>query len=135
MPYRPQVAHTILVVDDEPAARRVMARALSESGFRVLLARDGLDALRAIGEDGGAIDLVVTDLSMPHMDGRVLAAQLVAHEAHVPVLFVGTPTDPRRVPGPFLPKPFSPLVLSARVRALLAEQARSAPARSADSHP
>lgn len=61
---------TILVVDDEPMIRRLMGFVLEGEGFRVLSAEDGLDAIRVSESHQGEIDLLVSDLSMPRMDGK-----------------------------------------------------------------
>jgi PAS domain S-box-containing protein len=61
---------TVLLVDDEPAVLETLGPALETLGFRVLLARDGVEAVARFEADPGAIDLVLMDLTMPRMDGR-----------------------------------------------------------------
>ncbi|GLH69479.1 hypothetical protein GETHPA_10120 [Geothrix rubra] len=61
---------TVLLVDDEPAVLDTLGPALETLGFRVLLARDGVEAVARFQADPGAIDLVLMDLTMPRMDGR-----------------------------------------------------------------
>ena len=68
---------TILVVEDEDALRALIARMLAAEGYATLEARDGQDALRVIEQHEGHIDLVVTDMVMPVMDGGRLAAELM----------------------------------------------------------
>ena len=115
---------TILVVDDEPRLRALMVRSLKEVGFRVLSAADGIEAL-AILDEAGPIDLLVTDIGMPGVDGRMLAAQFVAYEAHAPTLFISArvPEGPP-LPGAFLAKPFSPAALAATAAEMLAAARR-----------
>jgi CheY-like chemotaxis protein len=61
---------TVLLVDDEPAVLDTLGPALEALGFRVLLAKDGVEAVARFQADPGAIDLVLMDLTMPRMDGR-----------------------------------------------------------------
>jgi two-component system response regulator AtoC len=65
---------TILVVDDEPRLREVIASALEDLGYRTLLAESGEAAIGVIEADD--VDLVLTDLRMPVMDGRELLHQV-----------------------------------------------------------
>jgi len=115
-----QRAPTILVVDDEPQVRRLASRALEQAGYRVIQATDGLEALGLFTDDAG-IDLLVTDVRMPHTDGIVLAAALRRRYPHVPVLFIsGFPRGTGPAPEPFLAKPFDMQTLCTRVAELLA---------------
>jgi CheY-like chemotaxis protein len=117
-----QRAPTILVVDDEPQVRRLASRALEQAGYRVIQATDGLEALGLFTDDA-SIDLLVTDVRMPHTDGIVLAAALRRRYPHVPVLFIsGFPRGTEPAPEPFLAKPFEMQALCDRVTALLAER-------------
>jgi CheY-like chemotaxis protein len=110
----------VLVVDDEPALRQLMAAAL-EGHSRVLLAEDGAAALRLIGGAGGeSIAAVVTDIRMPNMDGLALAAAIRERGIEIPILFVSGFSVIGQAPGPRLPKPFSPDGLLAAVQQLLA---------------
>lgn len=108
----------ILVVDDEEAIRAVVSRMLQAEGYEVLRARDGKEALRELQEVGGAVDLVITDLVMPGMGGRVLGRELARRYPGLPLVWMsGHPKDvefPREMPGheyPFLMKPVSPAAL------------------------
>ena len=67
----------ILVVEDEPALRTLTARALAGKGHDVETAEDGLDALTKLKTDGFAVDLVLSDIRMPAMDGIELAEEVV----------------------------------------------------------
>lgn len=115
-----QRAPTILVVDDEPQVRRLASRALEHQGYHVIQATDGLEALGLFTDDS-SIDLLVTDVRMPHTDGIVLAAALRRRYPHVPVLFIsGFPRGTEPAPEPFLAKPFEMQALCDRVKELLA---------------
>ena len=76
----------ILVVDDEPKMRRVLEIMLQKMGHRVLGAGNGVEALAAFRAN--SVDLVITDLRMPEMDGIELLAQLRAQESDVPVMVI-----------------------------------------------
>ena len=110
---------TILVVDDEPQVRRLASRALEREGYRVIEATGGLVALGLFRQDA-RIDLLVTDVRMPHTDGIVLAAALRRRCPAIPVLFMsGYPRGSEPAPEPFLAKPFEMRALCDRVRELL----------------
>jgi len=66
----------ILVVEDEPLVRKVVARSLREQGYNVLQAADGLEALEVAQRHNGAIHLLITDVIMPQMGGKDLADRL-----------------------------------------------------------
>jgi signal transduction histidine kinase/ActR/RegA family two-component response regulator len=90
IPVRPAVSHgheTVLVVEDEPAVRRAVQRNLERLGFHVLAAHDGEDALR-ITEPLDGVDLLLSDVVMPGIDGPELACRLRARWPDLPVLFV-----------------------------------------------
>ena len=87
---KPQVPvgrETILVVEDEPAVRRAVQRNLARLGYHVLAAHDGEDALR-VTESLAGIDLLLSDVVMPGIDGPELACRLRARWPELPVLFV-----------------------------------------------
>ena len=69
-------AITVLVVEDDTAVRELACRFLDTAGFRVLAARDGVEALRIAGEHGSSIGALLTDVVMPRMRGTELAARL-----------------------------------------------------------
>jgi two-component system, cell cycle sensor histidine kinase and response regulator CckA len=125
-------SETLLVVEDEANVRDMAARVLEAQGYRVLQAGDGAEALELIGRYDGQVDLVLTDVAMPVLNGRQLAARLAELRPGLPVLFTSGYTDDDIVRRgllesgrPFLQKPFSPDALAQRVRALL-DTARSA---------
>ena len=109
---------TVLVVDDEASLRLYMARVLEDEGYAVLEAENGPEALSMLDAgETGSVQLVITDVRMPGMSGKDLAARLAERPSSPPVLFVsGSHTD---VPGPLLKKPFLPDDLTAVARNLL----------------
>ena len=68
------MSHTILVVDDSSTVRKFVSVSLSMQGFRVVTAEDGMDALEKLPKEH--IDLIITDLNMPNMDGMELIRTL-----------------------------------------------------------
>ncbi len=85
---------TILLVDDQADVRRILTRMLSSLGYAVLAAEGGDDALSLEREHEGRIDVLLTDLEMPGMDGRQLAAELRRRRPDIGVLFLsGQPDD------------------------------------------
>src|ERR1035437_4420674 len=70
----PRGTETVLAVEDEDAVRRIVKIALESAGYRVIKARNGPEALEVVRRHAGAIHLVVTDVVMPEMSGRELAA-------------------------------------------------------------
>jgi two-component system cell cycle sensor histidine kinase/response regulator CckA len=114
---------TILVVEDEPAVRKLAVRILERDGYTVLAAENGVRALDELHARAGLPDLVLTDLVMPEMGGRELARRLRDRHPGLPVLFMsgyddelGADTDGE--PG-LLAKPFTPVSLSHQVAELL----------------
>jgi CheY-like chemotaxis protein len=67
---------TILLVEDEEAVRSFAARALTSRGYRVYEASTGVEALEVMEESGGQVDLVVSDVAMPELDGPSLLREL-----------------------------------------------------------
>ena len=110
---------TILVVDDNPQVCSHIARVLRCGGYDVMEAHGGLDALRMLPKMP-ELQLLVTDLVMPGLNGFDLASHVVA-ACNVPVLFISahahSGTD---IPGPFLQKPFTAERLLDLVARLLA---------------
>ncbi|MBK8004510.1 MAG: response regulator [Gemmatimonadetes bacterium] len=128
-PARPRRARA-LIAEDEPMVRDLVRRTLARAGFEVSEAQDGVDALALARQLPGPIDLLVTDVVMPRMGGRELAAALQGERPGLRVLFMsGYATDAGPRPGPptpdsaFLQKPFAPAGLLREVDALLATRA------------
>jgi len=125
-PASPRGAETILIVEDEPAVRRVAARALRSQGYAVLEAENGAEALELLSRTTGTVDLVLSDVVMPILNGRELSERLAVDRPEIRVLFMSGYTDDDIVrrgllePGaPFLQKPFMPADLSRKVRDVL----------------
>ncbi len=112
----------VLVVDEEPMLLAMIETALRIEGVETWTAPDAEHALAAL-QDRGSIDLLITEVQLPGMDGAALAAQLVARDPALPVLFLSA--DLRVMPlggSPqfaFLAKPFPLADLVGRVRTLL----------------
>jgi DNA-binding response OmpR family regulator len=116
----------VLVADDEDDVRELVVYRLSRSGYDVVEARDGEEALRLAGEQ--TPDLLVLDVMMPRIDGYELTRRLRAEPAtsRVPVILLTARTQENDVSQGFeagaddyLKKPFNPDELLARVRAVL----------------
>jgi signal transduction histidine kinase len=123
----PGGTETLLVVEDEPAVRHLANNVLENQGYTVLRATNGRDALRVAREHRGSpIRLVITDVIMPQMDGKVMAEWLKSHFPDLKILFTSGYTDDAIVhhgvlePGvAFLAKPYSPATLTRKVREML----------------
>ena len=114
---------TILVVEDEPLVMSVACQSLRMSGYTVLKARSSRLALEVASRHEGHIDLLLTDVIMPHGSGPELAAQLREARPEISVLFMSGYTSERLdLDGDsddFLAKPFTPDGLDAKVRKIL----------------
>jgi CheY-like chemotaxis protein len=84
---------TILVVEDEEAVRRLVQRILARSGYEVLVAESGNAALELIAAHEGQVDMLLTDVVMPHMSGKELATRLAEAGYEFPTLFMSGYTD------------------------------------------
>ena len=122
---------TILLVEDEDSIRRVTSRVLTLADFRVLEARNGIEALTVLdGIRDSSLDLVITDVLMPEMTGVELAKELRTSSPELPVIFVsGYTRDELDIHGldhheHYLPKPFTPSILLSRVRDILGPEMR-----------
>ena len=122
---------TILLVEDEDGALRATSHSLSRLGYRVIAARDGEEALQLDGESDVAIDLLVTDIVLPHVNGVELANLLLARHAGLPVVFMSghaaeTLLDSPRGSDspPFIQKPFSLSQLATTIHDTLNRSAR-----------
>jgi CheY-like chemotaxis protein len=80
---------TVLVVDDDPTVRTVLYRTMETAGHVVYAAADGIEALAMLAH-APSVDVVVTDVRMPGMDGRQLAEAVGARYPHIPVLFISS---------------------------------------------
>jgi DNA-binding response OmpR family regulator len=125
----------VLVVDDEPMVREVLARYLEQEGFAVSIAEDGEEALTAFRTERP--DLVLLDLMLPRIDGLEVFRRMREGSTTPVIMLTARGEETDRVVGlelgadDYVTKPFSPREVVARVRAVLrrtAEQATSSPA-------
>jgi two-component system cell cycle sensor histidine kinase/response regulator CckA len=119
-----QLRETVLLADDEAFIRKILTSALSDKGYTVLQAYDGMDGLAVVkGHVGEAIDLLVTDIRMPRMDGPELAEHLRATHPGLKVIFISSqsvhPQDLKAYGGEFLDKPIPLDTFTAKVREVL----------------
>ncbi|MCF7838915.1 MAG: response regulator, partial [Candidatus Marinimicrobia bacterium] len=116
---------TILVVEDERAVLTICQRCLTDFGYTVLTAESPEQALRLVQEHPGAIDLLLSDMVMPGMNGLALRERLAALRPGLRTLFMTGYTaqdfnaDPAADSIPILLKPFSKQALGDKVRELL----------------
>ncbi|MEO3385752.1 ATP-binding protein [Mesorhizobium sp. CAU 1741] len=117
---------TILLVEDEDAVRMGGVRALSSRGYTVHEASSGVEALEIYEELGGKVDLVVSDVVMPEMDGPTLLGELIKRQPDIKFVFVsGYAEDafarnlPEEAKFGFLPKPFTLKQLATTVKEML----------------
>jgi two-component system, cell cycle sensor histidine kinase and response regulator CckA len=114
---------TVLLVEDEEAVRAFASRALASRGYTVLQAGSGVEALELIDQHAGKIDLVVSDVVMPEMDGPTLLRELRKQHSDLSVIFVSGYAEEafrKNLPAgekfTFLPKPFTLKQLVAAVK-------------------
>jgi DNA-binding response OmpR family regulator len=117
------VAHSLLLVDDEPRIRRVLRLALEDEGYQVAEAADGYDALAALRREPP--DVVLLDIMLPDRDGFTVCRE-IRRTSDVPVIMVTARTDSHDVVAgleagadDYVTKPLVAKELSARIRALL----------------
>ena len=109
---------TILIVDDEPEVRTVVAEFLEDFGYRVLQAEGGSQALGRLSDDP-AVQLLITDIRMPEMSGIELADLATEQNPHLKVILISGSFVSQQVHRRFLRKPFRMKELEAAVRAEL----------------
>ena len=122
----PRGTETVLVVEDEEGLRRLAREFLETCGYTVLEARDGVEALEVVRHNSHTIHLLLTDVVLPRLSGRDLAAQLTTLRPEVKVLYMSGYTDHAILqngalePGlAFLQKPFSLSALATKIRKVL----------------
>jgi CheY-like chemotaxis protein len=122
----PRGSETLLVVEDELTVRQLFISSLRRLGYTVHEASSGTEALRLFTEHAASIQLVITDVVMPGMSGGELAQRVRALRPAMRILFVSGYTDDKvvrrdvlRGEEDFLQKPFTPIDLAQRVRAVL----------------
>ena len=132
----PSGSETILLVEDDHAVRSSMAHLLTESGYQVLQARGGEQAISIAHAHGGEIDLLISDIVMPGMGGHEVAVEVQKLHAETKVLFIsGYPVQARAAAAgaKLLYKPFSRTQLAEKVREILDHRPVAAAAASARS--
>ena len=128
-----QGSEAILVVEDSTQLRTLIREVLELYGYRVLDAPSGAAALEVVSQPGTHVDLLLTDVIMPGMNGRELADQLAARQPDLKVVFAsGYTADALTRYGVeqgsgYLQKPFSPKVLAMKVREVLDSRPSSRP--------
>jgi CheY-like chemotaxis protein len=122
----PRGHETVLVAEDQPEVRAVIRSLLTRRGYHVIVASNGAEALRLATRQVRPIDLLITDVVMPGINGPDLAAALQSMRPGLRVLFASGYPEHRReqhgsVPAgaPFISKPFLPSTLLAKVRKVL----------------
>jgi two-component system cell cycle sensor histidine kinase/response regulator CckA len=120
---------TILLVEDEEGLRSLNARGLRSRGYSVIEASNGIEAMEALEEKDGAVDLVVSDVVMPEMDGPTLLKEMRGRNPDLKIIFVsGYAEDafekslPENEQFAFLPKPFTLAQLVAAVKETMPAQ-------------
>lgn len=122
-------SETVLLVEDEEAVRSVVQRALSTAGYEVLVASRPSDACRLFSDYSDGVDLLLTDIVMPEMNGPALFLELSKSRPTLKVLYMSgyanrvISHDNGPVSGkPFIQKPFTLAQIARRVRAVLDDQ-------------
>jgi two-component system cell cycle sensor histidine kinase/response regulator CckA len=125
-------SETVLLVDNEDGVRKLCSAVLQSNGYTVIEAADGAAGLAAFEKNGGQIDLLLTDVVMPQMNGFELAELLAERDPRMGILFMSAYRDnPIGAPSresnrPLLHKPFTPDTLLSKVRETLDARANSA---------
>jgi two-component system cell cycle sensor histidine kinase/response regulator CckA len=122
-----QGAGTILVADDEEGVRSLVATVLQDAGYTVELARDGAEAIERLRQLGESVRLVLLDLTMPILSGAQTATELRRLQPDIPIIAMSGYGDIEVMQrfseagvSDFLPKPFTPDHLAAKIRDVLA---------------
>jgi two-component system cell cycle sensor histidine kinase/response regulator CckA len=122
----PRGTETVLLVEDETTVRDFAARVLVEQGYTVLQAGNGREALQVSQQHQGEIHLLLTDVVMPEMGGKLLSEQIKLSYPTIKILFTSGYTDSAVIRQgiladdiDFIQKPFSPADLAVSVRKAL----------------
>jgi two-component system, cell cycle sensor histidine kinase and response regulator CckA len=120
---------TILLVEDEDGLRSLNARGLRSRGYSVIEASNGIEAIEALEEKDGAVDLVVSDVVMPEMDGPTLLREMRIRNPNLKIIFVSGYAEeafekslPENEQFAFLAKPFALSALVEKVKETMASQ-------------
>ena len=125
----PRAGGRVLLIEDEPTVRRITCRVLEDAGFQVSVASDGgegLECLARMKADGREPDVVLSDISMPVLNGREVAKRMLASDPDIPVVLVsgydeveGTATSLANVPFPVVMKPYEVAALISVMRSAI----------------
>jgi CheY-like chemotaxis protein len=123
----PRGTETLLLVEDDPSLRDLALGVLQAQGYEVLRATNGRDGLNlAFAHKGSPIRLVITDVVMPQMGGKIMADWLKTTLPEIKVLFTSGYTDDAIAHHgvlasgtAFLPKPYTPMALASKVREMI----------------
>lgn len=117
------MAKTILLVEDEAQVRTLLERVLVKTGYSVISASNGREAIATLAARRDNIDLIITDLVMPEMSGTALARELCSQRPDLKVLFMTgyAQEDIEELPdrSALIQKPFTPAQLLERIRQML----------------
>jgi CheY-like chemotaxis protein len=123
-------SETILLVEDDSVLRELMGAGLRTDGYKVLVATDGVDALRVSEQHAGSIDVLLTDVIMPQMSGPDLARSLAPRRPGMKVLYISGYTDDKlrhaSISGSevvLIQKPFQLVDLTQKLREVLGRNA------------
>ena len=135
-PYVNKRSKAILVVEDEATIRYILRIVLGRLGGAVLEACDGADGLIVSRNFSGPIDLVVSDVTMPKMDGPEIISRLQPERPGIKVLFISACPTESVLAQDFLAKPFLPAAIEKKVQEMLAHDPASVgPKRLAPAEP
>jgi CheY-like chemotaxis protein len=124
-PKSPKGSETILVVDDEEGVRKLVSAILQSNGYGVIEANNGITALAAYEKNAHKIDMLLTDVVMPQMNGFQLGEELSQIKPQLKILYMSGYRDnpigapPGQADRALLPKPFTPDVLLTKIREVL----------------
>ncbi len=117
---------TILLVEDESSVRNLTAKMLEEQGYKVIQAKEGMSALSLFQKNKDKIDLIITDVIMPYLNGVDLVEKIISDSPRMKVLFISGHVDPilkrynlKNKDYPFLQKPYTMEILGRKVRQVI----------------
>ncbi|MFO7891823.1 MAG: response regulator [bacterium] len=122
----PQGSETILLVEDESSVRNLTAKMLEQQGYNVIQAKEGMSALSLFKKNKDKIDLLITDVIMPYLNGVDLVEKIISNHPQIKVLFISGHVDSilrkhnlQSKDFPFLQKPYTMEILGEKVRQVI----------------